>query len=378
MNRWSFHHRPRPSTLTFHCDSVYFGLTAEQTTALTALAVRSRAALSSAIAAVFMYRLAERSGQRDIVIGSVLAGRTERDFNNVLGFFVNTVVLRARITDTMTFRSLLREVHAKVMGAHDHQHVPFEQVVAAVQPQRDPGRNAIFDVVFAHNGELTEPTGDERGIRRVSLPGASARFDLELETNIVNGMLVGELIYRTDLFDRVTMISIVAGFTRLIEEVIADPRALLSQLSSISDDERRHILADSAGLDARPTTRTLPVAFAGQVARTPEAVALACEGASVSYRELDARSNRLAHVLLAAGAGPDQIVAVLMERSVGFVVTILAVLKTGSAYLPLGVNDPASRLRTVLAESRSVGARRRSGAARASGHPGWHGRGRCD
>jgi nonribosomal peptide synthetase DhbF len=344
--------RPRPATPGHSGDTVYFELTAEKTAALQMLALRQRSAFPSAIATVFLSLLAQRSGQHDVTIGTVFAGRPERDFDEVVGFFVNTVVLRARISGTTTVRALLRDVHTKMMGAFKHQHVPFADIVAAVQPERDPDRNAVFDVLFAHQGELSDVAVNGTGVRQVRFPMTAAKFDLELQTEVVDGRLVGALTYRTDLFNRLTVDSLAAGFVQIVDQVLADPQVPVARLSSISDDERARVLADSRGPEPRPVRMTLSAAFARQALLTPGNTAVAGEGSALTYRELDARANHLARLLSNAGAGPDRVVALLMERSVDLVVAMLATIKAGSAYCPLGPGEPDERLRAVLAEAR--------------------------
>ncbi|EME64735.1 non-ribosomal peptide synthetase [Amycolatopsis decaplanina] len=566
--------RPRSGNPGFAGDHVDFELPAELTKAFSSFALRNRCALSSAVAAVFQALLSLHSGQEDITIGTVLAGRDDRRFADVLGFFVNTVVLRAHITPSMSFRELLKVTRTKMVDAYAHQQAPFDQVVAEVRPERDAGRNAIFDVVVVHNGEI--PTPGEGAISSVPWAGVATRFDLELVTHLQDGKLHGSLVFRTGLFDRSTATRLVGRLIRLVEHTLEHPdepifEALRGQLdywrkqlddvpaalelpadrarpplasyradslsftvdpvvaeelrgvssrhdvtlfmtllavfdvvlsryarttdvtvgvpaagakllvlrTDLSGDptfaellgrvrettlgayanqdipferlveelaprrdfsrnplaqvvlrlvdgplpdvapagtpsepfdleclvaerdgvlearidynadvfdpvtiERfarhfRHLLASAGAEPERPlsawsmmndselrlltedwndtTTElpapaTVPAVFAEQVRHRPQATALVCGEDSVTYAELDVRSNRLAHRLRTLGAGPETVIGVCLPRSIGLITALLAILKTGAAYLPIDPEYPEERQRLLLAD----------------------------
>jgi nonribosomal peptide synthetase DhbF len=341
--------RPRPADPGFAGDQVDFELSAALTATLCAFALRHRCAITSTVAAVFQALLSVHSGQEDITIGAALAGRDDRRFSDVFGFFVNTVVLRTRISRSTSFRELLRTTHRKVMAAHSHQQAPFEQVVAAVQPEREPGHNAIFDVSFAHNGESTA-LGDGV-ISHVPWPAAAARFDLELATLLRDGRLYGTLTFRSSLFHRSTATRLASRFVRLVEQALENPDAPISQLELVSADE-------VARSEARWHAAARPVAeeplgtlFEAQVARAPDGIAVVAPDARLTYAQLDARANRLAHRLIAAGAGAGDVIGVLAERGLDTLTAFLAILKAGAAYLPLSTDDPVARHRSELREA---------------------------
>ncbi|KFU81320.1 hypothetical protein BB31_10635 [Amycolatopsis lurida NRRL 2430] len=563
--------RPRSGNPGFAGDHVDFELSAELTKAFSSFALRNRCALSSAVAAVFQALLSLHSGQEDITIGTVLAGRDDRRYADVLGFFVNTVVLRARITPSMSFRELLKVTRTKMVDAYAHQQAPFDQVVAEVRPERDAGRNAIFDVVVVHNGEI--PADGEGEITSVPWAGVATRFDLELVTHVQDGRLHGSLVFRTGLFDRSTATRLVGRLVRLVEHMLEHPdeplfEALRGQLDywhkhldglpaalelptdrarppvasyragslSFDVDPRvreagsRHdatlfmtllaafdvvlsryarttdvtvgvpvreakmlvlrtdlsgdptfaellgrvrettlgayanqdvpferlveevaprrdfsrtplaqavlrvvdeplaavapvgtrsepfdlecLVSDRDGLlEARidynaevfdpvtierfvrhfrrllasaeperplsawpmmgdselrrltedwndtatelPAPATVPAVFAAQVRDRPQATALVGGDDSVTYAELDVRSNRLAHRLRALGAGPGTVVGVCLPRSLGLITALLAILKTGAAYLPIDPGYPEERQRLLLADGQA-------------------------
>ncbi|HET6287360.1 MAG TPA: amino acid adenylation domain-containing protein [Amycolatopsis sp.] len=572
--------RPRTGNPGFAGDHVDFEFPVELTKAFTAFALRNRCALSSAVAAVFQALLSLHSGQQDITIGTVLAGRDDRRFADVLGFFVNTVVLRTHLTPSMSFRELLKVARTKMVDAYAHQQAPFDQVVAEVRPERDAGRNAIFDVVVVHNGELSTPGEGE--ISSVPWAGVATRFDLELVTHVQGGKLHGSLVFRTSLFDRSTATRLVGRLVRLVEHTLEHPdepifEALRGQLDhwrkqldgvpaalelptdrarppvaayrgdslsfavepgvaeSLREASSRHgvtpfmtllatfdvvlsryarttdvtvgvpvtepstgfdakllvlrtdlsgdptfadllgrvrettlgayanqnipferlveelaprrdfsrtpltqvvfrltdgplsdvspvgtkaepfdlecQVADSGGvLEARidynaelfdrvtierftrhfrqllasvvaaperplsawsmmddseirlltedwndtakvlPSPATVPAVFAERVRDRPQATALVCGDDSLTYAELDARSTRLAHRLRALGAGPGTVIGVCLPRSIGLITALLAILKTGAAYLPIDPGYPENRQRLLLAD----------------------------
>ncbi|WP_424186621.1 amino acid adenylation domain-containing protein [Actinokineospora sp. G85] len=338
---------PRSADPGFVGDHVEFELPAELTARLRAFAARQWSAVSSAVAAVFQALMSIHAGQEDVTIGSVLYGRDDRRFSDVIGFFVNTVVLRAQVGHALSFRELVRLAHGKVMAAHSHQRAPFEQVVAAVQPEREPGRNAIFDVVFVHHGELTTAGADDR-ISHLPWTVGTARFDLELATHLRDGALHGTLTFRSGLFHRATATRLVSRFVRLVEQALERPDDPISQLDLISADEvaRR---AESWRATTRPVAaRSLGALFEAQVARTPDAVAVVAPDARLTYAQLDARANQLAHRLIAAGARAEDVIGVLAEQRLDVVTALLATVKAGAAYLPLSTDDPKSRHRSLL------------------------------
>ncbi|WP_052809537.1 non-ribosomal peptide synthetase [Streptomonospora alba] len=342
--------RPRAPGLGYAGDHVEFELPAELTAELRAFALQHWSAVSSAVAALFQVLMSIHAGQEDVTIGSVLYGRDDRRFSDVIGFFVNTVVLRTRIERSTSFRELLRQAHGKVMAAHTHQRAPFEQVVAAVQTEREPGRNAIFDVVFVHHGELSAPDENDR-ITPLPWTVGTTRFDLELATYVRNGVLHGTLTFRSGLFHRSTATRLADRFARLVEQALDQPDQPLSRLDLHCAAESRRREERWRATERPVATRSLGALLEAEVARTPDAVAVVAPDTRLTYGQLDARANQLAHRLIAAGAGAEDIVGVLAERRLDVLTAFLAVVKAGAAYLPLSVDDPVARHRSLLRES---------------------------
>ncbi|GGM89380.1 hypothetical protein GCM10011609_27800 [Lentzea pudingi] len=341
--------RPRSADAGFAGGHVDFALSAELTATLSALALRNRCTFSSAVAAVFQALLSLHSGQQDVTTGSVLSGRDDARFADVVGFFVNTVVLRTRIGPETCLRDLLKLAHLKVTAAHVHQQAPFDQVVAAVQPDREPGSNAIFDVVFVHHGETSALT--EGGISRVPWTAAATRFDLELSTHVRRHQLHGTLTFRSGLFHRATAVRLTERFVTLVEQGLLQPDVPISQLDLISADELARTEARWHSSRRAVAGETVAALFEAQVERTPDAIAVVTRGERFTYAQLDERANRLAHALIAAGAGAEDVIGVLAERGSDVLTAFVAILKTGAAYLPLATDDPAVRTQALLREA---------------------------
>jgi amino acid adenylation domain-containing protein len=331
-------------------DQVRFELTADATSALWTFAMRQRCVLSSAVAALFLASLAAYSGQSDLTIGSVFDGRGDGDFEGVVGFFVNTVVLRAGLSDETTFRELVRAVHGKLVAAHAHQEVPFDRIVAAIQPDRPPDRNPIFDVVFVHHGEIAEavPLTADGDVAGVQWSGPVARFDLELSTVVAGGRLKAALTFRSERFPRSTMCRLANRLVSLTERLLAEPDLPIGRVDLLTPREREEIVAGLERARRPVVDGSLDVLFAEQAQRTPDEVALVCGDTSMTYAELDVKTNRLARCLLAHGLGPEDPVAVLMRRSPELVCAILAIAKAGGTYVPLSVDDPVTRTGQIV------------------------------
>jgi amino acid adenylation domain-containing protein len=343
--------RPRSADPGFNGEHFGFELTPTLTAALCSFALELRCTLTSAVAATFQGLLSLQSGQEDITIGAVLAGRDNRRFSNVVGLFVNTVVLRTSISPPLSFRALLRATNGKVQAAYAHQGAPFEQVVAAILPEREPGRNAIFDVVVVHHGELRGSRSG--GIRSVPLSTGVTRFDLELSTHLQDGKLHGNLTFRSSLFDRSTAALLVARLIRLIDQGLQNPDEPISRLNLVSADEVRR-RDDRWRAAARPAAAVSLVAlFEAQVSRTPHELAVVAPTGHFTYEQLNVRANRLAHRLLAAGVGAEEVVGVLAERGPDVLIAFLAIVKAGGAYLPLAAGDPCARHESLLRDAGS-------------------------
>ncbi|CAA9339965.1 MAG: Polyketide synthase modules and related proteins, partial [uncultured Gemmatimonadetes bacterium] len=290
------------------------------------------------------------AGSDDVVVGSPIAGRTRNEVEELIGFFVNTLVLRADLSGDPSFREVLRRAREFTLGAYEHQEVPFERLVAELQPERSLSHSPLFQVVFA-----LENAGDGGA----ALPGLSvsgvgasmgaAKFDLSLTLSATAQGLRGALNYSTDLFERGTALRMLSHLERVLEQVAADADVRLSRLELLGGVERSLVLEEWNRTAAEvPADQCIHELFGEQAARTPGAVALVFEGAELTYGELDTRANRLANYLVRLGVGPEARVGLCVERSPEMVVAVLAVLKAGGAYVPLDPAYPADRLSFML------------------------------
>ncbi|WP_339291242.1 amino acid adenylation domain-containing protein [Paenibacillus sp. FSL W8-0187] len=345
----------RPAVASYQGGSVSFPISRELHQQLNTLAQSNRATLfmvfQSAMAALFT----NLGAGTDIPIGSPVSGRNDDSLDQLIGFFINTLVFRVDTSDDPPFDELLQQVRERSLAAFEHQDVPFERLVETLNPPRSRARHPLFQVMLVLQN--TPETSLE-------LPGVSsklqlqsvgtAKFDLTFELTERRDMngepdgVDGLIEFSTDLFERRTAEAMAERYVRVLESAAIEPSKTISQLDILTVHEREEIRRQwSAPL---PVTKqaTLPQQFEEQVSRSPQSVAIVHDGLSLSYEELNERANRLAHWLIAAGVGTDQIVALALPRSMDMVIGILAVLKAGAAYLPLDPEYPEDRLAYMM------------------------------
>jgi amino acid adenylation domain-containing protein len=345
--------RPRPPVQTYRGATVPVELSPELVERLQALARSEGATLYMVLLGAFQVLLSRYSGSDDIVVGSPIAGRTRKEVEELIGFFVNTLVLRTDLSGDPSFREVLRRAREVTLGAYEHQEVPFEKLVAELQPERSLSHTPLFQVIFTlqtAGGEGSALPG--LSVSPVEAERVSAKFDFSLVLTPTARGLRGGATYSTDLFERGTVDRMLGHLERVLEQVAADADVRLSQLELLGEAERARVLEAWNRTDAGyPADRCIHELFEVQAARTPGAVAVRFEEESLTYRELNACANRLAHSLRRRGVGPEVRVGICLERSLEMVVGILAVLKAGGAYVPLDPGYPAERLAFILADS---------------------------
>jgi amino acid adenylation domain-containing protein len=346
--------RARPAQQDFAGATAELELDEELTAGLRALGRRHGATLFMTLLAGWAVVLARLSGQDDVVVGTPAANRGRSEIEGLIGFFINTLALRVDLSGSPTVAELLARLRAGVLAAQQRQDMPFEQVVELVQPTRSLAHNPLFQVVLAWQnaprGSLELP-----GLALGSLPRtphATAQFDLSLTLLEAGPRIVGSVTYATSLFERATIERWIGFLRNVLEAMAADDRRRVDGLTLLPEAERT-LVVDEWNRTARPWPRGVGMneLFEAQVAARPDAPALVWGDVELSYRELDARANRLAHVLRGYGVGPDARVGVMLERGVELVVSILAVIKAGGAYVPLDPGYPAERLRLMLEDS---------------------------
>ncbi|WP_438308704.1 amino acid adenylation domain-containing protein [Burkholderia pseudomallei] len=301
--------------------------------------------------------LSRLSGQEEVVIGSPVAGRNRTEVEALIGFFVNTLALRLDLSSEPTVGELLKRTKAQVLSAQAHQDLPFDQVVERVKPPRSTAHSPLFQVMFVWQnmpaGELTIPG---LTIRAVETPLQTAQFELTLSLQEAGDDIVGHLNYASALFDESTVRRYVTYWRRLLEGMTAGAAdQTIVGLPLLDEAERKQVVyAWNATERDYPIEQCIHQLFEAQVDRKPEAIALTFDGRRLSYAELNARANRLAHYLQARGVGPDRLVALCAERGIEMVVGLLAILKAGGAYVPLDPSHPPERLRRMLDDTNPV------------------------
>jgi amino acid adenylation domain-containing protein len=315
---------------------------------------REGATLYMTLLATLGALLGRYSGQDDFAIGSPIAGRIGKGTEALVGFFVNALVIRTDLSGNPSFRSLLHRTRQIALEAFEHQELPFEQLVDALNPQRQANRNPVFQVMFTlHNAPL--PAANIAGLKLSVIPfySGTSKFDLSftLREDAKGFQLCVD--YRSDLFRPDTIRRMLKHFRVLLEAVAVDPDMLIGQIPLLTEAERRQLLVEwNDTARDYPSGCLVPESFQRQARQTPHAVAVIDGPRQWTYRKLDECANRLAHFLLARGIGPDRLVAVRLERSAELIVGILGVLKAGGAYLPIDPDAPVERLRFMLEDAR--------------------------
>ncbi|GAA4058582.1 amino acid adenylation domain-containing protein [Actinomadura miaoliensis] len=349
--------RPRPAEASYRGGTIPFRLDADLHAGLVALARQSGASLFMVMQAAYAALLTRLGAGTDIPIGSPIAGRTDDALDDLVGMFVNMLVLRTDTSGDPSFRDLVARVRETDLAAYAHQDVPFERLVEVLNPSRSMARHPLFQVVLSFQNN-PEARLDLDGLTAAAepLPSGVAKYDLSLYLEERDGHLEGGLEYAVDLFDRSTAELLVARFERLLRQVVATPDAPISAADILAPGERDALLGEWAGgtTTGRTECSTIVELFEAQVAARPDAVAVTCEGASLTYADLNARANRLARRLVEQGVGPEQFVALRLPRSVDLVVAILGVLKAGAAYVPIDPDYPADRIAYMLADADPV------------------------
>ncbi|APR77526.1 Malonyl CoA-acyl carrier protein transacylase [Minicystis rosea] len=337
--------RPRPAVLGTRGGRRRFVISAALSRALEALARREGATLFMTLLAAFDVLLHRWSGHKDISVGTPIAGRTRPEIELLLGFFVNTLVIRAKMSGETPFVELLSRVREACLGAYAHQDIPFERLVTDVAPDRDLGRLPLFQVLFTFQ-DAPPSVLDLPGLSLsgVAAETTTAKFDLTLGMGRGPHGLVGSIEHNSDLYDATTIDRMVAHFTVVLESIVAAPDQPIGLLPILPEAEKTAILGAGRAEVTHAPGLTLHQRFEAQVDRTPDAPAVRFEGRCLSYRELDARGNQLAHVLRRAGVGPNVLVGLCVERSIDLVVALLGIMKAGGAYVPLDPDYPQERL----------------------------------
>ncbi|RDI68116.1 non-ribosomal peptide synthetase [Nocardia pseudobrasiliensis] len=346
--------RPRPRTAGYRGDVAIVGIDAATRAAVERLAAREGASVSMVMQAALAVLLFKLGAGEDIPIGSPIAGRTDEGLTDLVGFFVNSWVLRTNVTARTSFTRILGEVRTKALAAYENQDLPFELLVELLNPVRSASHHPLFQVLLSFQNNAA-PTLELPGVtfEPYALAATTSRFDLVF--NIADAPASGgwdiHVEFATDLFDRSTVEAMAVRLARIARLAATDPDTPVGSLDVLDADERERILRRWNDTAAEIAGRTLHGLFHAQVTRTPDELAVISGDRTLTYRELDDRASRLARVLAARGVGPDRVVAVSMPRSVDLIVTYVAVLKAGGAYLPIDPAYPPDRRAFVLEDA---------------------------
>jgi amino acid adenylation domain-containing protein len=347
--------RPRPPVQTYEGARHWFTLPAPTVKAVQALGRQAGVTPFMTLLAAFATLLSRYSNQQDLVVGSPIANRHQADVEGLIGFFVNTLALRLDLSDTPSFRELLGRVREGTLSAYDHQDLPFERLVEALQPARRLGHHPLFQVMFSlQNMPLAPLTLPGLRVSRLDVHNHAAKFDLTVLIQPRPDGWHGLWEYNTHLFEAATITRMAGHFEHLLAAALSAPDTPLATLPLMPDRERHQVLVlwnDTGAED--PLDEGIHHLFEAQVARTPNAVAVVEEGGSWTFDRLNRYANRLAHELRQRGVGPDVPVGVCLERSAEMVAVLLGILKAGGMYLPLDPSYPASRRAFMLEDSQT-------------------------
>ncbi|AYG80698.1 Linear gramicidin synthase subunit D [Streptomyces hundungensis] len=346
--------RVRPVVTSHRGGVVAFRVGSVAHRGLVRLARESGASLFMVLQAGLAALLSRLGAGVDVPLGSPVAGRLDAALDELVGCFTNTLVLRTDVSGDPSFRELVGRARETALAAYAHQDVPFERLVEVLDPERSMGRNPLFQVMLIlqnnERAELRMP-----GLRAVPEHITADAAKLDLTFNIMedgaDGGLDGFVEYSADVFDASTATSLAERLVRLLEQVALEPELNVGAIEVLSEDERRRALVEWNDTAMPLPATTLPQEFQRQVERTPDAVAVVSGGTELTYREVNERANRLARELIARGAGPERLVALALPRSETMVVALLAVLKSGAAYLPIDPAHPGERIALILGDA---------------------------
>ncbi|MGW9433846.1 non-ribosomal peptide synthetase, partial [Streptomyces decoyicus] len=352
--------RPRPAVASHHGDTVPFAWDTDLHHGITRLAREHQVSVFMVVQAGIAALLTRLGAGTDIPIGSAIAGRTDDALDDLVGFFINTLVLRTDTSGDPTFAELLGRVREADLAAYTHQDVPFERLVEIVNPTRSLAHHPLYQVMLTFQNNDAELALPGLTTQDYALDVASAKFDLSFDveeqhdsSGVPSGVR-GLVEFATDLFDRRTAENIAGWLERLLRNAVTDASRPIGELDVLTDRERDLLLNGWNDTARDVADATLAELFEAQVTRTPDATALEHDGTQFTYAELNARANQLARFLITQGSGPEKYVAVALPRSIDFVVAILAIVKTGAAYVPLDLSYPADRIAYMLDDVSAV------------------------
>jgi len=350
-----FSDRPRPAVQSYLGSRLQFHLPPSLCQALEHLGQQHGATLFMTLLTAFHTLIYRYTGQTDVIVGTPIAGRGRSELEDLIGCFINTLVIRTDLSDLPTFSDLLLRVRKTCLEAYDHQVLPFEKLVEELKPDRDPSRSPLVQVLFVlQNTPRREAVLNGLTLHAEEVDTGTSKFDLSFNLESDQEGIRGSVEFSSDLFDVSTIGRFIDSFQTLLESAVIAPESSIASIAILTDAERQRLL-----FDFNDTYRSYPKdvfvhqLFEEQVERSPDAIAVSYEAEVLTYAQLNARANQLAHHLCGLGVKPDTLVAICMDRSVDMVVGVVAVLKAGGAYVPLDPEYPADRLAFMLSDLQS-------------------------
>ncbi len=342
--------RPRPAIQTFRGARESFAVSPSLTKQIKALSRSEGVTLFMTMLTAFKILLSRYSGQTDIVVGTVSSAHNRPELEKVMGFFLNTLVLRTDLSGSLTFRQLLSRVRTVTLSAYAHQDLPFQKLLEELQPQRNLSHSPLFKVAFILDTPMAEADRDWR-ITHLDVHTETSKFDLFFEVDDQENEIFYHVEYNTDLFNADTIARMVGNYQTLLAGIVANPDEKITELPILTAGEQQKLQQWNKTELNYPGNVCLHQIFEMQVEQTPSAVAVTFEGEQLTYQQLNQKANQLAHYLQALGVKPDVMVGICVERSLEMAVGILGILKAGGAYVPLDPAYPQERLAFMLADT---------------------------
>ncbi|HMG73720.1 MAG TPA: amino acid adenylation domain-containing protein, partial [Pyrinomonadaceae bacterium] len=344
--------RARPTVQSYRGSAVKVSLDAETASAMRELSRREGVTLFMLLLAAFDVLLWRWTAETDVVVGTPIANRTRAELEGLIGFFVNTLPLRVSLAGNPSFRELVNKVREVCLGAYSHQELPFEKLVEEIAPERNLSHTPLFQVMLSlQNVPIEEVNLPGLKLSMLETENSTTKFDLQLALGETETGVHGSLHFNTDLFERATVERLAGHLATLLESAIANPDQRIAELPLLTPAERHQLLDEWNDASQEHPSQCLHELFERQVERAPDDTALVLAKEKLSYRELNCRANQLAHYLRAMSVGPESLVAVVMERSLEMIVSVLGVLKAGAAYLPVDPAYPKDRISFMLEDA---------------------------
>ncbi|MCL4875579.1 MAG: amino acid adenylation domain-containing protein [Anaerolineae bacterium] len=344
---------PRPPVQTFNGFSRPIEVPRSVAKALRALSQQEGVTLYMTLLAAFQTLMSRYTGSDDIRVGTAVASRPHTEFEPLVGMFVNTLVLRTDLSGRPTFREMIRRVREVALGAYAHQDVPFDRLVDVLRPDRDRSRTPLFQVFFVWEDDIPQAI-EFAGLTMSEEPieNYTAKFDLSIYLREIDGKPSGVVEYNTDLFEHDTIARMISHFQRMLEGIAENPDQQIADIPLLTDEEAYQLLVEWNQTEAAyPETQGIHHLIEAQVKRTPDRIAAIFDDQQLTYHELNARANQLAHTLINHGIGPDMLVGLCVERSLDMLVGLLGILKSGAGYVPIDPTFPAERVAYMLEDA---------------------------